>query len=169
MSRINPNSIEEIEVITAGAGVEFGRAQGGFARIVQKQGSNRHEGVAEFYYRTRPAGRDGAFDGSDLPDPDFAWYQPSLQLSGPVVKDKLWYRFSFEHRKIEDPVVTNTIELTEIEDKTNDYQLTWQASPRNKLSLQYRYDRERPRISGSARCWIRGRATPSTWRARPRP
>ena len=40
MSRINPNSIEEMEVITAGAGVEFGRAQGGFARIIQKQGSN---------------------------------------------------------------------------------------------------------------------------------
>ena len=52
MSRINPNSIEEIEVITAGAGVEFGRAQGGFARILQKQGSNEHEGVFEFFYRT---------------------------------------------------------------------------------------------------------------------
>ncbi len=34
MSRINPNSIEEMDVITGGAGVEFGRAQGGFARIV---------------------------------------------------------------------------------------------------------------------------------------
>ena len=33
MSRVNPNSIAKMEVITAGAGVEFGRAQGGFARV----------------------------------------------------------------------------------------------------------------------------------------
>jgi Ca-activated chloride channel family protein len=34
MSRINTNSIEEMEVITAAAGVELGRAQGGFAAVV---------------------------------------------------------------------------------------------------------------------------------------
>ena len=49
LSRVNPNSIEEMEVVTAGAGVEFGRAQGGFANIIQKQGSNRHEGIVEFH------------------------------------------------------------------------------------------------------------------------
>ncbi len=62
MSRINPNSIEEMEVITAGAGVEFGRAQGGFARIIQKQGSNTHEGVVEMYWRTSKLDGDGAND-----------------------------------------------------------------------------------------------------------
>ena len=40
MSRVNPNSIEEMEAITAGVGVAFGRAQGGFSRIVQKQGGS---------------------------------------------------------------------------------------------------------------------------------
>jgi outer membrane receptor protein involved in Fe transport len=52
MSNVNPNSIEEMEVITAGASVEFSRAQAGFARIIQKQGSNEFEGVFEFYYRS---------------------------------------------------------------------------------------------------------------------
>jgi hypothetical protein len=32
MNELGPNSIEQMDVITAGAGVEFGRAQGGFAR-----------------------------------------------------------------------------------------------------------------------------------------
>ena len=41
LTNINIDSIEEIEVITAGAGVEFGRAQGGFANVVEKQGSNQ--------------------------------------------------------------------------------------------------------------------------------
>ena len=28
--------------------------------------------------------------------PGFDWYQPSVQVSGPIVKDKLWYRLSHE-------------------------------------------------------------------------
>jgi outer membrane receptor protein involved in Fe transport len=94
--QINPNSIEEMEVITAGAGVEFSRAQGGFARIVQKQGSNEFEGVFEFYYRTSKLDGEGAGDSSNLPAPDFQWVQPAIQLSGPIVKDRLWYRLSHE-------------------------------------------------------------------------
>jgi hypothetical protein len=39
MSSVNPDSIEEMEVVTAGASVELSRAQGS-ARIVQGQGSN---------------------------------------------------------------------------------------------------------------------------------
>ena len=96
MSQVNPNSIEEMEVITAGAGVEFSRAQGGFARIIQKQGSNEFEGVFEFYYRSSKLDGDGAGDYSNLPDLGFDWYQPSVQVSGPIVKDKLWYRLSHE-------------------------------------------------------------------------
>lgn len=62
MSRINPNSIEEMEVVTAGAGVEFGRAQGGFARIIQKQGNNEHEGTFDLLYRTSTLDGTGARD-----------------------------------------------------------------------------------------------------------
>jgi len=141
MSRINPNSIEEMEVITAGAGVEFGRAQGGFARIIQKQGSNRHEGVAEFYYRSSKLDGNGAFDGSGIADAEFDWYQPAVQFSGPLIRDKLWYRISAEYRDIEIPInVTTGIEITTVEDYTNDFQVTWQISPRNKLAVQYRQD-----------------------------
>ncbi len=141
MSRINPNSIEEMEVITAGAGVEFGRAQGGFARIIQKQGSNTHEGVAELYYSTSKLDGDGAFNGTAVHEPQFDTYQPSFQLSGPIIKDKLWYRASLEFRDIERPTNVGTgVEISKQEDKTNDFQVTWQVAPRNKLALQYRQD-----------------------------
>ena len=141
MSQINPNSIEEMEVITAGAGVEFGRAQGGFANIIQKQGSNTHEGVVEFYYRTSKIDGTGANDFDDRPDPDFESIQPSFQLSGPVIKDKLWYRASIEMRDVDEPVNTGSgIETITIETATLDGQATWQVSPRNKLALQYRAD-----------------------------
>ena len=80
MSQVNPNSIEEMEVITAGAGVEFSRAQGGFARILQKQGSNEFEGVFELYYRSSLLDGTGAADLNNADDPDFDWIQPSFQV-----------------------------------------------------------------------------------------
>ncbi len=141
MSRVNPNSIEEMEVITSGAGVEFGRAQGGFANIIQKQGSNEHEGVFEFYWRTSKIDGTGADDFSNLPDVDFDWIQPSVQFSGPLLKDKLWYRFSHEYREIDQPVNTvSGIEVITQEEATHSDQLTWQVSPRNKLAFQFSAD-----------------------------
>jgi hypothetical protein len=141
MSRINTNSIEEMEVITAGAGVEFGRAQGGFARIIQKQGSNTHEGIVEFYWRTSKLDGDGAEDNTDLPEAKFDSYQPSFQFSGPLVKDKLWYRASYERIDDEQPInVLSGIEVFDRLRETYDGQVTWQVSPRNKLALQFRAD-----------------------------
>ncbi len=141
MFDVNPNSIEEMEVITAGAGVEFRRAQGGFARILQKQGSNDFEGVFELFYRSGLLNGDGAGDFSDVPTPDFETYQPSVQVSGPIVKDKLWYRLSHELVHEETPVnVTDGIEIVTDERTINADQITWQVSPRNKLAFQFQSD-----------------------------
>ncbi len=142
LSYVNPESIEVMDVITAGAGAEFGRAQGGFARIVQKQGTNRFEGVFNFLYRSSKVDGDGATHGTpkDLV-PDFKWLQPSIQISGPIVKDKLWFRLSHEWIDRTDPVNTLTsIVPTETEQKLIADQITWQVSPRNKLAFQYQYD-----------------------------
>jgi hypothetical protein len=140
LSRINPNSIEEMEIITAGAGVEFGRAQGGFANIIQKQGSNTHEGIVEFHYQTSDLDGDGSASTA-LPTAEFETVQPGFQFSGPVIRDRLWYRVSYEKRDVEEPVnvISDVVVFTE-ETETRDAQLTFQASPRNKLALKYRSD-----------------------------
>ena len=141
MFDVNPNSIEEMEVLTAGAGVEFRRAQGGFARILQKQGSNDFEGVFELFFRSGLLNGDGAGDFSDVAVPDFETYQPSIQVSGPILKDKLWYRLSHEWVHQETPVnVTDGIEIVTDERTINSDQITWQVSPRNKLAFQFQAD-----------------------------
>lgn len=141
MSQVNPNSIEEMEVITAGAGVEFSRAQGGFARILQKQGSNEFEGVVEFYFRSSLLDGTGANDLSGQRDPEFDTLQPSLNLSGPVIKDRLWYRLSHEQIDREDPVnTTGEVVVTTTKQGIHSDQLTWQVSPRNKLAFQFQSD-----------------------------
>jgi hypothetical protein len=140
MSQVNPDSIEEIEVITAGAGVEFGRAQGGFANIIQKQGSNDFEGTFNFLFKSSLLdGGAASFPGS--PVPKYQHLEPAVQVSGPIVKDKLWYRLSHEYIKQEDPVVTSggDVNVT-TKRQINSDAITWQVSPRNKLQLTYSAD-----------------------------
>jgi hypothetical protein len=140
MNQVNPNSIEEIEVVTAGAGVEFSRAQGGFARILQKQGSNEFEGQVDFIYRSSILDGSGADNTDKINEPDFDWIQPGFQFSGPIVKDKLWYRLSHQWINRGIPVnTTNGISVVTDDEQIHADQLTWQISPRNKLALQYQW------------------------------
>ena len=142
-NQVNMDSIEDLSVVTAGAGAEFSRAQGGFAQIIQKQGSNDFEGVFGMLYES------AALDGSGstgIPNnliPDFYLYQPSLQVSGPIVKDKLWYRLSQEVIRREDPLIFasgGTYNTVGTERFSTDNQLTWQVSNRNKLAFNFRAD-----------------------------
>ncbi len=142
-NQINADSIEDLTVTTAGAGAEYGRAQGGFAQIIQKQGSNDFEGVFGMLYSS------GALDGNgatSIPNnlvPNFYSYQPSLTVSGPIVRDKLWYRLSEEVLRREDPLIFaaggafNTVGTKRF---STDNQLTWQVSDRNKLAFNFRAD-----------------------------
>lgn len=141
MGLVNMDSIEEIEVVTAGAGAEYARAQGGFANIIQKQGSNDFEGVGNFLFRSDKLDGNGASNTPKSQLPEFTWLQPSIQVSGPVLKDKLWYRLSHEYLSIDIPTpVVGGFAVQEYRQPIFDDLITWQVSPRNKLGIQYRYD-----------------------------
>jgi hypothetical protein len=140
---VNADSIEDLTVVTAGAGAEYSRAQGGFAQIVQKQGSNDFEGVAGMIYSSHLVDGSGATGVASAFLPDFYLYQPSVQVSGPIVRDRLWYRLSEEYIDRQDPVVLasgGTIATTGVQQFSTDNQLTWQVSNRNKLAFNFRAD-----------------------------
>ncbi len=137
-SQVNMDSIEEIEVITAGAGPEFGRAQGGFANIIQKQGSNEFEGVFTFLFQSSKLDGDGAGNTPRINEPKFQTLRPSFQVSGPILKDRLWYRLSHDWISREDPInVVNSVEVSKTEQLISSDQITWQVSDRNKLAFRY--------------------------------
>ena len=141
LSEVNPESIEEMEVIAAGAGAEYGRAQGGFAQIIQKQGSNDFEGVVGMLYSSSVLDGSGSTGPSADPAPSFEWLQPFAQVSGPIVKDRMWYRLSFESIQRDDPVIiAGRVAVTKRSQTIQSYQITGQVSPRNKLTFQYQND-----------------------------
>lgn len=141
MNFVNPDSIESVEVITSGAGAEYGRAAGGFGSIVQKQGSNEFEGVVNMIYRTNRLDGSGNVSVPEEFEPKFTWAQPSFQVSGKIVADKLWYRLSHEYWLLDLPVQTGSATYVQTREQwTHSDQLTWQVSPRNKLALSWDYN-----------------------------
>ena len=141
LSNINMDSIEEIEVVTAGAGVEYGRAQGGFANIIEKQGTNQFEGLFTYIYSGSALDGNGATGLSEDRIPDFSWHQPAVQFSGPIIKDKLWYRLSHELIDREDPIDTlGSVQVQTTTKWTHSDMITWQVSRRNKLNFRFLSD-----------------------------
>ncbi|HEY0711143.1 MAG TPA: hypothetical protein VGF45_00595, partial [Polyangia bacterium] len=131
------------EVNTGGFGVDNPMAAGGSVNLVTKSGSNRYE--FEFN-ATMDSNRLRFFrDERDNPRPTY-FYVFNPMVSGPIVKDKLWFHFNLEwlftrEEREPDP-------LGEFPDLPTFYytvpkgtvKFTWQINSRNKLSLVNNYD-----------------------------
>jgi outer membrane receptor protein involved in Fe transport len=88
--------MEELQVKAIGASAEFSGFQGGVINLVLKSGSNAWKGSAGFY---------GIWDplvDNNTPDEEFPRHVDhrlsyNYTLGGPIVKDRLWVRYSAEH------------------------------------------------------------------------
>ena len=158
--QLNIESIEQIEVITSGAPAEFGRAQGGFANIITKSGGNEFQGSFKFFMRTDRLDGDGA--GIDPPelrggvgtvngfsDLSFSDFYPFLSLSGPIVRDKVWYYVAGEFIQVETPInAVSQAFVTRTRGYRNFLKGTWQINQANKLVLSISVDRTKDENQG---------------------
>jgi len=147
---LNLESIGEIEMITTGASAEFGQAQGGFANVVTKSGSNEFEGSAKLFFRADLFDNDGA-NNNDVSDRNlfsgldgFEDFRPFVTLGGPIARDRVWYFVALEYLALEEPINTLTFPALRTEDGWNNFgKVTWQATPEHRLSMQLNYDPRR--------------------------
>ena len=144
---LNLEAIAEIEIITTGASAEFSQAQGGFANIITKSGSNDFEGSAKFYFRSDVFDNDGA-NNNDLTDTNifagldgFNDIRPFLTLGGPFLRDRLWYFITLEYISLETPVNTLTFPVLQTQTGWNNfYKVTWQVNPAHRIAFQVNQD-----------------------------
>lgn len=139
LSNLNPDAIEELEIVGTGADASFGRAVGGFGRITTKSGGNKYEGSLNVFLA------DSLFDGDGAGgrDPmDFHRLQPSIYVSGPIVRDALWFAANHELIQMSWPTtVLHGASFTQQMDGGRHLdRLTWQASPRHKVQLTWSAD-----------------------------
>jgi len=149
---MNAESIAEIEVITAGATAQYGRAQGGFINILTRSGGNDFQGTFKLFTRSYRLDGDGA--GIDpvelrgnLGDADgfrglrFTDLYPFISVSGPLVRDRLWYFLAPEFAQIEDPVNAGTqAYIARTRSLRGTGKMTWQMTPSSRLGLTLLYD-----------------------------
>ena len=153
----NTDAVEEVEVLSLGAPAEYGNAQGAVFNIVTRQGSNAFHGDGNFYWQTqgltssntkglkRP---DGTFADACPDDPTTRcpyhrdkYVDGTAQISGPILKDKLWFFASYQHQNDFDsqpgtgPQFPAKFGANRVFGKLN-----WQVNAGNKLQFAYHDD-----------------------------
>lgn len=139
LSQVNPDAIEEIQVVDTGADLSMGGAVGGFARLTIKSGGNEFQGSASLYWVDATLNNDGAGDRDPAP---FTRRKPSFYVSGPIAKDHLWYLLAVEAAQISEPinVIGGADAVQKSRGRTELGKLTWQVNGKNRVSVQYSAD-----------------------------
>jgi hypothetical protein len=95
--------VEEVQVKSSGYTAEYGGSTGGVINVLSKSGSNQWRGDALFYYQSdslesdpRPTLRlkptnDRESEYVTYPKDSYNRYEPGFSLSGPIVRDKVWF------------------------------------------------------------------------------
>jgi outer membrane receptor protein involved in Fe transport len=95
---INPDMIEEVEVMGIGASAEYGNATGATLNVVTKSGSNSFHGSANYYFQN-----DALTDENVVID-GYAFHRDlfrdfAASLGGPIATDKVWFYAGYQHQR----------------------------------------------------------------------
>ena len=92
------DSIKEFSSENAGYSAEFGQAAGGIINAITKSGTNALHGDVYEYYRTPGY---NAIDPLTKTKPVKVQHQFGGSIGGPIIKDKLFYHFTYDgYRKV---------------------------------------------------------------------
>jgi hypothetical protein len=102
---VNPDLIQEIQVVGVGAPAEYGNHLGGVFNVVTKKGGNQFHGGASYYYQSDSlTGTNVELDPEDVRCGEncntfnrIKYDNFSSQLGGPILKDKLSFFAGFEY------------------------------------------------------------------------
>ena len=125
------------EIQSAGYGADNATASGGVVNLVTKTGSNKWE----FEFNATAENDTLRFGNDSRDSPGNYYYLANPALAGPIIKDKLWFALAFEthylgrgrEADIEGILPTPRPHIKGINKGT--LKLTWQMTPRNKLTF----------------------------------
>jgi hypothetical protein len=132
----NTDAVEEIEVMSLGAPAEYGNLQGAVFNVVTRQGSNEFHGDANVYFQTQGLTGRNTSDAEDggLPYHRDKYQDATFQLSGPIVKDKLWFFGSYQYQRDADSQPGTLPEFPAASDADRIFfKLNWQINAKNKV------------------------------------
>lgn len=96
----NPDAIAEFRVLENNYTAEYGRSAGGIVSVVTKSGTNQFHGTAYDYLRNNFFDANTFFNNQQgLPVPVLKRNQFGGTVGGPIVKNKLFFFFSYEGQR----------------------------------------------------------------------
>ena len=112
-SDVNPEIVEEVEVITGTFNAEYGDAMSGVVNVVTKEGGNRFTGNASFQAGNYLTPHTDIFKGQKNGDLDHI-EDLKASVSGPIWKDRV--SFVANGRSVRDLGVLNAVQLFRVTD-----------------------------------------------------
>lgn len=151
---LNPDVIQEIQVIGVGGKAEYGNFMGATINIVTKSGGNTFHGGAGALLQpsgliadnSRTYMKDLLDNGYISEDQQFPWnrdqfFDLSLQIGGPIIKDKIWFFLSgWWQRDRSSAIGTDPQFPTSFDDKQLFIKATYQVTQNLKLTGFYNYE-----------------------------
>jgi carboxypeptidase family protein/TonB-dependent receptor-like protein len=145
-AQFNQDSILEFQVVTGSYKAEFGHGSGSVINVLSKGGTNDWHGGASLFHRNYK------LDSSDSPlvlagnTPFVLSYDPSVQVGGPILKDKIFFFGSaeriLESRQLNFQFPQNTPPiLVQFESAFNLHTKTFDTRARAKLDEQFGHHR----------------------------
>lgn len=96
----NPDSVAEFRVLESDYSAEYGRNAGGIVSVVTKSGTNQFHGTAYDYLRNDDFDANTFFNNEQgLPVPVLKRNQYGATLGGPIIRNKLFFFFSYEGQR----------------------------------------------------------------------
>jgi len=137
----NPDIYQEGEVFSIGASAEYGNFQGAVVNVITKSGGNDFAGRLSTYIIPSSLVDNNAPPEEDYPYHIDRWYDFSLELSGPLKKDRIWYYSNFQYKKYAySQQGTTPDEPTEAFYTRAFLKSTWQLTKKHKLVTSYQYE-----------------------------
>ncbi|MCD6374785.1 MAG: TonB-dependent receptor [Caldisericaceae bacterium] len=113
---VEPEAIQDLEVITGTFNAEYGRAMSGVVNAVTKEGGKHFEGMALVQLGNYLTGHKDVFIG--MKDSELNRLQDyRLQLSGPIIGERVTFFTNFRHRY--DKSYLNGIHRFNVDDSSN--------------------------------------------------
>jgi hypothetical protein len=98
------DSIQELKVTSSGDDATYGHSAGGQMELVTKSGTNAFHGQAFEYNRTTAYTANDFFNNlNGVPNPQLIRNQFGGNLGGPILKDKLFFFFSYNGLRSVEP------------------------------------------------------------------
>ena len=146
VSRAEPgvDFIQELQIQSVGASVEYGNVQGAVVNVISKSGSNRFQHDAAYHWQTasltsQPVRR--VYDLVRQLDSGYeraAYRDFTTSLGGPIVRDRLWFFSGYQHLRDSDSQPATDPDLPrEYEQDKIFAKITWRLAPGWQLTQSF--------------------------------